>query len=246
MSSGTGAQQLVVAVHDVMDSTLYGAQEVLSDLDRIGATHRTLLVVPGGTRRLREMPVLRELLAGEVRRGGELLAHGWTHRLTGPPKGSAVTRARASLFARGVAEFAGLDPADATLAAGAARHELALAGFDVIGFCAPGWLEAPWVAGALREAGYRFKVGMASVTDLENGKRYSVGWRGYVGAGPVQEVLVSGAARALAALPGRPHTSQVFLHPQGDHRGRHYRAAMQAIERLLDRGCRLVQFRDLL
>lgn len=246
MGSGTEPQQLVVAVHDVMESTLCGTQEVLSDLDRIGVTSRTLLVVPGGARRLREVPVLRDLLAGEVRRGGELLAHGWTHRLTGPLKGSAVTRARASLFARGVAEFAGLDSVEAAAAAGAARHELALAGFDVSGFCAPGWLEAPWVAGALRAAGYRFKVGMASVTDLQSGKRYSVGWCGYLGAGPVQEMLVAGLARALAAVPGRPDTWQVFLHPQGDRRGHHYRAAIGAIERLLDRGCRLVQFRDLL
>lgn len=246
MDPGTEPGRLVVAVHDVMHGTLPGVRNVLSDLDRIGVTRRTLLVVPGGTRPLREVPALRDLLAGEVQRGAELLAHGWTHRAVGPVKGSAVTRARAALFAPGVAEFASLDSADATLEAGKARNELALAGFDVDGFCAPGWLEAPWLASALRAAGYRFKVGMGSVTDLRDGRRYPLGWRGYMGAGAVQEVLVATAARTLAAMPGRPRTSQVFLHPQGDLRGRPYRNTIQEVERLLEGGHRLIQFRELL
>lgn len=246
MDSGTQRRRLVVTVHDVMDGTLPGVRKVLSDLDRIGVTRRTLLVVPGATRPLREAPELQDLLAAEVRRGGELLAHGWTHRAAGPARGSPLTRARAFLFAHGVAEFAGLDAADATLAAGMARRELALAGFDVHGFCAPAWLEAPWVNGALRAAGYGFKVGMASVTDLRGDRRLRLGWQGYLGAGALQESLVATTARALTALPGRPGTSQVFLHPQGDLQGRPYRTVLQQLERMLHHNARVVQFRELL
>lgn len=246
MNPGTQPRQLVVAVHDVMETTLPGIRDVLSDLDRIGVTRRTLLVVPGAGRPLHEVPELRDVVAGELRRGGEVLAHGWTHRMAGRPRGPAATRARAFLFAHGAAEFAGLDQADATLAAGMARRELAAAGFHVDGFCAPAWLEAPWVGDALRAAGYRFKVGMASLTDLESGRRLALGWHGYLGAGAFQEVLVAGTARALEAMPGRPRTSQVFLHPQGDLRGRRYRAAIREVERLLAEGSRVVGFQDLL
>lgn len=246
MVGGTQQRRVVVAVHDVMDGTLSRVRKVLSDLDRIGVTHRTLLVVPGGVRPLHEMPELQGLLAGEVRHGAEVLAHGWTHRAVGRVRGRAPTRVRAFLFARGVAEFACLEPADATLAAGMARHELWLAGFDVDGFCAPAWLEAPWVSGSLRAAGYRFQVGMASLTDLQDGRRLRLGWHGYLGAGPLQEMLVATTARALTAVPGRPRTSQVFLHPQGDLQGRSYGAAIQHLERLLDQGTQLAQFRDLL
>ncbi|MBO0702078.1 MAG: DUF2334 domain-containing protein, partial [Candidatus Dormibacteraeota bacterium] len=238
--------ELVVAVHDVMEGTLTGVRSVLADLDRIGVSRRTLLVVPGGPRRLCETPALRDLLSGEVRRGAEVVAHGWTHRGAGPARGTPATRARAALFARGVAEFAALDRAGATLAAGNAREELARAGFEVDGFCAPGWLEAPWVPAALRAAGYRFNVRMASITDLRDGTRRRVGWRGYLGAGTVQEVMLAAGARALAALPGRPPASQVFLHPQGNLRGTPYRNAIEEVGRLLDRGHRLVRFRDLL
>lgn len=246
MEPRTPGRQLVVAVHDVMDGTLPGVRKVLSDLDRIGATRRSLLVVPGGSRPLREVPELRELLARELQRDGELLAHGWSHRMAGRPRGSVPTRLRAVLFARSIAEFTSLDRADATLAAGMARQELALAGFDVEGFCAPGWLEAPWVGGALRAAGYRFDVGMASLTDLENGRRNRLGWHGYMGAGPVQELLVAAGARALRTLPGRPRATQVFLHPEGDLGGRPYRTALQEVRRRLEGGDRLVRFRDLL
>lgn len=246
MELGTQRRRLVVAVHDVMDGTLPGVRKVLSDLDRIGVTRRTLLVVPGGTRPLRQMPEMQGFLAGEVRHGAELLAHGWTHRAAGRVRGPVPTRVRAFLFARGVAEFACLEPADATLAAGMARHELWLAGFDVDGFCAPAWLEAPWVSSALRAAGYRFKVGMASLNDLREGRRLRLGWDGYLGAGPCQEALVATTARALTAMPGRPRTSQIFLHPQGDLGGGSYRAAIRHLERLLDQGTQLVQFRDLL
>lgn len=245
MELGTQRRRLVVAVHDVMDGTLPGVRKVLSDLDRIGVNRRTLLVVPGGARPLREAPEVQGLLATEARHGGELLAHGWTHRAPGRARGSIPTRVRAFLFAHGVAEFAGLDPSDATLAAGMARDELAMAGFDVEGFCAPAWLEAPWVTDALRAAGYRFKVGMASLTDLRSGRRLPLGWQGYIGAGALQEALVATAARALAAMPGRPPTAQVFLHPQGDLQGRSYRAAIRHVERLLDQDTQLVQFRDL-
>lgn len=246
MDRGERRRQLVVAVHDVMGGTLACVRKVLSDLDRMGVTRRTLLVVPGADRPLREVPELRDLLADEVRRGGELLVHGWTHQATGPARGSALTRTRALLFARGVAEFASLDPADATLAAGRARQEMATAGFDVDGFCAPGWLEAPWVGEALRAAGYRFHVRMASVTDLRGGRSLRLGWQGYMGAGPVQERLVAAGAGLLAALPGSPPTAQVFLHPQGDLAGRPYRAAIRQLERELHQGGRVVQFRDLL
>lgn len=246
MDPGTQRRRLVVAVHDVMDSTLPGVRRVLSDLDRVGLTRRTLLVVPGGPRSLREAPKVQGLLATEVRNGGEILAHGWTHRAAGHARGSAPTRLRAFLFAHGVAEFAGLDPPDAALAAGMARDELVSAGFDVEGFCAPAWLEAPWVTDALRAAGYRFKVGMASLTDLQSGRRVRLDWRGYMGSGAVQEALVATAAGALTAMPGRPRTSQVFLHPQGDLQSRWYRAAIRYVERLLDQDAQLVRFRDLL
>lgn len=219
---------------------------MLSDLDRIGVTSRTLLVVPGRGCPMREEPALGDLVAEEVRRGAEVLAHGWTHRAAGRAKGSAATRARAFLFARGVAEFASLDPADATLAAAMAREELRFAGFEVEGFCAPGWLEPSWLSQALRTAGYRFKVGMASLTDLQGDRRRRLGWGGYLGAGPVHEVLVAAGARGLAAMPRQPHACQVFLHPQGDLRGPRYRAAIREVERLLDQGYRPVRFRDLL
>ncbi len=246
MDPRSPGRQLVVAVHDVMDGVLPGVRSVLSDLDRIGVTRRTLLVVPGGSRPLREEPMLRDLVAEEVRRGAEVLAHGWTHRASGRARGSAATRARAFLFARGVAEFAALEPADAALAAAMSREELRLAGFEAEGFCAPGWLEAPWLSQALRTAGFRFKVGMASLMDLEQGRRFRLGWRGYLGAGPVQEVLVAAGARGLAAMPRQPRTCQVFLHPRGNLGGRPYRAAIREIERLLDQGYRPAQFRDLL
>ncbi len=246
MDPGEQRRRVVVAVHDVMCGTLPGVRKVLSDLDHIGVTCRTLLVVPSGPRPLHEAPEMLDLLAGEARRGAELVAHGWTHRARGRARGSFTTRGRSFLFAHGVAEFAALDRADATLAAGLARHEMMLAGFAVDGFCAPAWLQAPWVNEALRAAGYRFNVGLASLTDLRGGRQLRLGWQGYLGAGALQEVLVATTARALAAMPGRPRTSQVFLHPQGDLQGPSYRAAIRQVERLVDQGSRPAQFRDLL
>ncbi|MGH7922514.1 MAG: DUF2334 domain-containing protein [Candidatus Dormibacteraceae bacterium] len=237
---------LVVAVHDVMDTTVPQIRQVLWDLDRIGVHRRTLLVVPRRAGTLRESGSLRALLEEQAGGGCELVAHGWTHRAPSRVRGPFSTRARAHLFARGIAEFASLGSDDAMLAAGMARRELALAGFSVEGFCAPGWLEAPWLPDALRAAGYRFSVGMASVTDLQHQRRRRLGWSGYVGAGPAQEFLVAGTSRTLAAMPGRPSATQVFLHPQGDLSGSFYRAAVRRVERLVHEGSRVVRFCDLL
>ena len=237
---------VVVAVHDVMETTVPQVRQVLSDLERIGVPRWTLLVVPCASGPLRESTRLRGLLEEQVGRGSELVAHGLTHRAPAPVRGSLSTRARASLFAPGVAEFASLDPPDATLAAGTARRELAVAGFDAEGFCAPGWLEAPWLPDALRAAGYRFSVGMASITDLHEGRRRRLAWSGYMGASATHEVLVAATSRALAAMPAARRARQVFLHPQGDLRGSPYRLALRQVERLVQGGSRVVHFGDLL
>ena len=56
-------------------------------------------------------------------------------------------------------------------------------GLRVDGFCAPGWLAAPELTGALREAGYRYDLRFGSVHDLARDRRLRVPGFGYMGAG---------------------------------------------------------------
>lgn len=227
---------LIVAIHDVAPSELSEVRWLLGQLDALGVSRRVLKVIPappaGG-----DLAELLHLLRDELAAGSEVVLHGWTHHADGPLRGGLADRIRGRLFAGDAAEFLALDDAevDRRVAAGRAwldEHEL-----PADGFCPPGWLATPALAGALRGAGFRYEVTLRGLRDLARGKWIVLPPTGYMGAGRGQEALIR-LGVALVSRPLRrvlaPGLHRVFLHPQGASRNRDCARVLEGIGALAE------------
>ncbi len=208
---------VVVSVHDVAPPYLQAVRELLHVLDGLGARPRVLKAVPQfrGRWPLAGCPELVDLLRAEVAAGSEVVLHGYTHTTAGPLGGSWPTRLRAWVFAPRDAEFLSVDPAGAEGRLRAATEHLAELGVRPVGFCAPGWLAAPWLPDLLRRLGFRYHVTMGCLHDLQAGRRLLLPWFGSVGAGGLHEsaVHVAGSPGAWLATTRYP-VVKAFFHPQ--------------------------------
>ena len=228
------ARPLIVSIHDVAPSTLAEVRWLLDRLDAIGARPRVLKVIPdeAGRGDLRHQPELAALLRAEAATGSEIVLHGLTHRCRGRLLGPWPDRLRGRLFAAGAAEFLALDPAAMAERVEGGQAILAATGLTARGFCAPGWLAAPGLAGVLRRHGFRHLLWRTSIEDLERRRRLRAPSGGYMGSGPAQEQLEAiGSALAAAAARGSPR--RIFLHPQGAPSSSRCRAALRSVEAAL-------------
>lgn len=210
-------RRLIVSVHDVAPAFADEVSQLLAALDRIGARPRVLKVVPcwGDGPSVWESPDLARLLRAEVDRGSEVVLHGYTHRTAGPVRGSPLSQLRARLFAGEAAEFLSLEEPEARRRLERGRALLRTGGLEPRGFCAPGWLARRDLFPTLRQLGFRYYVGLSTLYDLRDGRRWRMPWIGYMGAAPWHECLVQlGSALLLGAAAGAP-VMKVFLHPQG-------------------------------
>src|SRR3970282_2835460 len=119
--------------------------------------------------------------------------------------GSPAAPARARLFAGGAAEFPALGPFERRERLEAGRAWLHRLGLAPGGFCPPGWLAGPGLAGAARSAGFRYLVTLRGLHVLRQdpGRRTRIDLpaTGYMGAGSAQEALMrAGGALVLRQL----------------------------------------------
>jgi predicted deacetylase len=241
-----------VSIHDVAPSTAAEVAWLRARLDELGVHRRVLKVIPNahGERPVDQDGALVETLRAEQAAGGEIVVHGWTHRVDGGSavadhRSSVVDRVRARLFAGEGAEFLDLSPEEADRRSRAGRELLAGLGLAVDGFCAPGWLATPALADVLRSAGFRYLVSYGWLFDLIGQRRHLLPGFGAMGTDDVQEVLVGAeGGYVLLAAPVLP-VIRVFLHPQGAMSSRPCARALRAIGRLLADRAPLT-FRDLL
>lgn len=221
---------VVVSVHDVMSATLDDARWLLGQFDRLGARPRVLKVVPSPP-----SDALADLIRAEAAAGSEIVLHGLTHRAAGPLRGPLALRMRGALFAAEAAELLAVAPDDLEDRIVRARDLLARMGVAPLSFCAPGWLSPSGLRPALRSAGFRYEVTMASVVDLTSGVVTRTAPLGYMGAGGRNEVLVALGGGLTLALEPRLPVVKVFLHPQGARSSVAARRVLAALERLLAR-----------
>lgn len=224
-----------MSVHDLAPPFTGELRQLLAALDRIGVRPRVLKVVPrwGGGPSIWEAPDLAQLLRAEVEGGSEVVLHGYTHRVAGPLGGSPLGQLRGRLFAGEAAEFLSLDAAEARQRLEEGRALLRAGGLDPQGFCAPGWLARRELRSTLRQLGFRYYVGLSTLHDLRDGRRWRMPWAGYMGAAPWHECLVRvGSALFLGAAAGAP-VIKVFLHPQGFPQSRDAQRVLETLARLV-------------
>ncbi|GAA2051064.1 hypothetical protein GCM10009839_67350 [Catenulispora yoronensis] len=210
---------LLVSVHDIAPASADATRRWLADLDARDVP-ATLLVIPGPWRgaRLSQSPDLVAELHAARARGHELALHGWAHRAG--PGGAPWRRAAAQLIARGAAEFAALDRAEATSRLAAGLAELAALDIEPVGFHPPGWLASPGAYQALRRVGLRYSSSHLFVHDLITERRHTLPALSHRPGGRGEAFGATFMRRSAAAMARSGRSFRVALHPDDlDHPG---------------------------
>jgi predicted deacetylase len=206
---------MIVSIHDVAPSTVEAIVPLLDAFDKAGVLPRVLKVIPNAQDRwpLERSPELVRVLQSEAARGSEIVLHGFTHETAGRLRGAPWTRLRARMFAPFTGEFLSLDGAAMRERISAGRQALQECGLEANGFSAPGWLATRKLDEALLDCGFRYRIDLLSVRDLQRGRRRVTPWLGYMGAGSGQERLVQ-VANLVTRVTARPFpVLKVFFHP---------------------------------
>jgi predicted deacetylase len=235
---------LLVSLHDIAPASADATGRWLADLDDRGLP-ATLLVIPGPWRgpRLSQNPDLVAALHEAAANGHELALHGWAHKAG--PAGAPWRRAAATLIARGAAEFAALDAADATARLSAGLAELAAVGIEPVGFHPPGWLASPGAYRALRRVGLRYSSSHLYIHDLITEQRYTLPALSHRPGG-TGEVLAARMMRAsAAAMVRRRRSFRVALHPDDLRRPGLRRTTLAVIDQALAAGYRATTYSGL-
>jgi len=232
----TRPTRLVVSIHDVSPATAEQTRRWCDDADTLGIPV-SLLVIPGPWRgmSLSDTPGYARVLTDRVRRGDEIVLHGWTHRAG--PEGGAVRRAVGHAVARGAAEFAALSVQEASPRLASGRAALAEVGLTADGFTPPGWLASPGAVTALKNHGFRYVTthwGLRHLHDGRLNRGFALSHRPTGGPGErVGVVLLRAAARRGAARGG---LVRIALHPDDLSRPRLRTETLRAIEAVLAAG----------
>jgi predicted deacetylase len=208
-----GSAKLVVSVHDVGPGSAEETARWCADADSLGIPV-ALLVIPGRWRgmALAEAQDYAATLRARRQRGDEIVQHGWEH--VAGPEGSRLRRAVGRAVARGAAEFAALDEAEAGRRIECGRRVLDAHGLDARGFTPPGWLASPAAERSLARAGFTHTTSHFGVKDLRTGRlhrgfAYSHRPGGGAGERIGARMLAAGAARAAR----RGGLVRIALHP---------------------------------
>ena len=163
---------LVVSIHDVSPLTWRRTSEILRDLESVGISRVSLLVIPDHHRRgvISGDPEFAEWLRGACANGCEAVLHGYFHlrenRGDDGPWKRFVTRS----YTAGEGEFFDLKKSGALGLLRRGRAAIEACGVSCTGFIAPAWLLGAEAEEAVREAGFEYTTRIATVSDFRTGR----------------------------------------------------------------------------
>lgn len=166
---------LTIEIHDVSPAHRTEIDNIYRALVRAGTAPTTLLVVPGyldargRSWDLRDHPGLAGWLKRQQENGVEIIQHGLTHRAPGLPPPGLGNAFMHNFFARGLAEFAHLDRAEAKRRLQAGSRILSDCGLYARGFIAPAWQQSQEALQSVRDEGYSYTAFINKVLPLQNG-----------------------------------------------------------------------------
>jgi predicted deacetylase len=223
-----------MSLHDVSPRFESAVDLLHSQLERHGARHLAMLVVPNFWG---EAPILRGTpFATRLRvwadQGVEMFLHGSEHRGRTRHRGW-VDRLKANHMTAGEGEFLGIDLAVAAsrIAAGRALIE-DITGRPVAGFVAPAWLYGPGALDALQKAGIGILEDHWRVWDAASGHTIArspvITWATRTPARKASSLAVAAIARSL---PG-PRVMRLAVHPNDVTSRRVRRSISMTVDRL--------------
>jgi hypothetical protein len=207
-----------------------------ADADALGIPV-SLLVIPGPWRgsSLAEAPEYADVLRARAAGGDEIVLHGWLHQAG--PDGDLFRRSVGRVVARGAAEFAALNAAQAAERLTQAGEVMRSVGLSAQGFTPPGWLASPGSVQALAAAGFRYLTthrGLWHLPERRLRRGFALSNRPVGGVSEwLGAVMMQAGARTGAARGG---VVRVALHPDDLSRPRLRDTTLRAIETALRLG----------
>jgi len=166
---------LVVSIHDVSPLTIDATRRILADLNQIGCSATSLLVIPNhnGRGRISADASFVEWLGGCVASGHEPVLHGYRHLREPQSRDGLMKKMVTQSYTAGEGEFFDLNESSAHELLLAGREEFRLCGLVPSGFIAPAWLlgrDAEW---AVRASGFEYTTRISTVSDFQTGRIHS-------------------------------------------------------------------------
>ncbi|MEO7756337.1 MAG: polysaccharide deacetylase family protein [Dokdonella sp.] len=133
---------LCIAIHDVAPATWPACARMLAMLDRLGAPHVTLLVVPDYHHRGRvdRAAGFRRAIDARISRGDEVALHGYFHLDDSVPPRTPAQWLRRRVLTAGEGEFSDLPEEEAAVRIACGIELFTQLGWAPRGFVAPAWL----------------------------------------------------------------------------------------------------------
>lgn len=167
--SDSGGRALVVSLHDVSPHTWEPCKRILAELDRLGVSRTSLLVIPDHHRRgnFLQNPLFCDWLKEQVAAGHEVVLHGYFHLRETRPGENLRSRWITGTYTAGEGEFFDLPRDDARDLARRGREELRQTGLNPSGFIAPAWLLGAEAERAVADLGFQYTTRIGGVLDLQ-------------------------------------------------------------------------------
>jgi len=159
---------LALSIHDVSPLTWEVTGEILARLEALGARHFSLLVVPNHHYRghFLDNPEFCAWMRERVRKGDEIVVHGYHHQREPRGEDSLVARLTNRFYTAGEGEFYDITGAQALRLVSTALGEFRSAGICPTGFIAPAWLLSQPAEAALRKLGLDYTTRLTTLHDL--------------------------------------------------------------------------------
>ena len=166
---------LVVSIHDVSPLTLRQTERILNDLEKIGCTTTSLLVIPDHHRRGRISvdPAFAGWLRERVAEGHEVVLHGYYHLRERESGDGLFKKMVTQSYTAGEGEFFDLSENDARERLNLGLAEFTACGLTATGFIAPAWLLGSDAERSVRVLGFQYTTRIATVSDFKSGDVHS-------------------------------------------------------------------------
>jgi predicted deacetylase len=171
----TRDRSLVVSLHDVSPVTRAPCDAILEELQRLGVSRTSLLVVPNHHRRgsMLDAPSFGKWLCTLASAGHEIVIHGYYHARERRPAESLRDRITTRFYTADEGEFYDLSREEARRLVVQAQGEFRQLGLAPEGFIAPAWLLGAEAEEALRDLSCAYTTRLGSVCDLRRGETFA-------------------------------------------------------------------------
>ena len=158
-------KSLVVSLHDVSPLTQTLCEEILTQLQKLGITQTSLLIIPNHHQRapISGNSAFRNWLAHKIDAWHEPVLHGYFHQRQKQKEDTFRAKLTTEIYTAGEGEFFDLSTEEAFIRGERGLADLAFLPRKIVGFIAPAWLLGTAAEIAIRKLGFLYTTRLGEV-----------------------------------------------------------------------------------